>query len=448
MGSSTVQPPPQAQTQTQTQAHDQQQQDPQLPVPESRHQKWAHAYETFLLSNASKLANMESTIRSLSYLATGQMQNVEIVTETLYSMLQILGLYHDRIINNALQKLARKKSGALLGDPQALRPSMHNRYTQWAMNKSSVYKVLAVALTLLRNTELLWEMVGKHGFAVTILGTRISVGKTSGTDEAARDKNRWRTVLWIEAIKAALRLGLLAASHGRTVLSSPIPGRDVDTARIVRDRRGNFKVLDEDEVAEYQQREQQREMRRLAMDAEELAADDARELEEEEQKEEEERRRRNKGKGAWWRMPRVGLGLPDNPAAEDVDEFLERKVLSAEDVRGPEGLVRRLSPVGVAAEVIHLMRPLVYAFLVYQFSLQRRRRQQQQGQGQGVVKRVYGSWTPWVVGILMEYGARRLALKELRDQGLTKLESEEFKQRAGDYGWWLLRGGMYENWTR
>lgn len=412
-----------------------------------KNQKWAQAYETFLLSNASRLANMESTIRSLSYLATGQMQNVEIVTETLYSMLQILSLYHDRVINGAIQKLAsnnntsdntEKKGATISGDPQSMRPSMHNRYTQWTMARSKAYKILAIVLTLLQQTELLWEMIGRQGLSISILGTRISLGKSTkesgSASDTARDKGRWRAILYIEAIKALLRLGLLATTQGRTVLSSPIPRRDVDPSRIVQDRRGNFKILDEDEVAQYQQREQERELRRLTQDAEEHEA----ELEREERED----------KKKWWKMPRLGMGLPDNPPQDDLESFLSRKVLTAEDVRGPEGLVHKLSGLGLAAETLYILRPLVYAGLVYYYS-QRARTNPKAGR-----RSIYGSWTPWLAGIAMEYAARSLAFKAQREalpgglRSLTKLEAEEYKERGTNFGWWMLRGAMYENWTR
>lgn len=429
--------------------------------------KWAQKYEIFLLSNASRLANIESSIRSLSYLATGQMHDVELVTETLYSMLQILGLYHDRVINRAIQDLAtssldnnsdddNEPKHRLIGDPQAIRPSMHNRYIHWAMNKGKMYRYCAIILTLLRQTELLWEMVGKRGYSFSFLGTEITLGKKNvpGTsDHKASEKGRWKAILYIESIKAILRLGMLISTQGRTLMDSPIIDRDIDPQRIVRTRKGDFTILDENDIAGYKEREQQREFRRLVegLDEDTLI------------KQEEEEEGKN---SSWWRMPRLGIGLPNNPLRSldgtppdpmnsqgEIIEFLNRKVLTVEDVRKPEGLVHKLNALGITAEIIYILRPLIYAFLVYWYS---RKRAPRGGSsfGKSGGGRRSANWTPWLVGISLEYIARQLAFKAQRDnlpgglRSLTKLEAEEYKQRAVNFGWWMIRGAMYENWTR
>lgn len=437
-----------------------------------KNQTWSQKYEYLLLSNAGRLANLESSVRNLSYLATGQMQDVELVTETLYSVLQLLSLYHDKIINNAIQKLAKDNGYAakdpetanegkgnpkgaktsLLGDPQAIRPSMHNRYTQWAVTRSKIYRYLAIILTLLKNTELVWEMFGKRGFSISLFGKQISLGlsRNSTSAKESPEKSRWRAILYLEGTKALLRLGLLATTQGRTVLGTPIPERDVDPQRIVRDRRGNFKILDEDEVEEYHRLEQQRELLRLAGELEDSDAED-----DGTNKHSTSQPHSNGSRlSSWWRMPRRGLGLPQNPNNVDIEAFLSRKVLSVEDVRSPDGLVHRLSKTGLAAEVVYIIRPLVYASLVALYSTRRRQALRSTGSGTKDKRFIYGSWTPWLVGVAMEFGARQLALKSQQEhlagglRSLTKLEADEYKERATNLGWWMLRGAMYENWTR
>lgn len=424
---------------------------------------WAESYENFLLSNASKISSLESSIRSLSYLATGQMQDVELVTETLYSVLQLLSLYHDKLINNSIQRLAKGernsgnqtattnsgcKNGSekdtetrhesafkkLICDPQAIRPSLHNRYTQWAMNKSKLYRSLSLILIVLKQTELLWEMVGKRQFEMTFFGKKVIFGS-----KKSQEKSRWKTILYIEAIKALLRIGMLASTKGRTVLDCPIPERDVDPERIIKDEEGNIKILNENELREYQQLQQQKQQLYAGINSSGSANDILSNTEAAEKKFKE---------GNWWRMPRRGIGLP-NQSNFDIDEYLSKKVLTVDDVRGPEGLVHKLNALGLSAEVLYILRPLIYATLVYLSS------PASKPLPLGAKSKFkLNPWVSWVVGISIELLSRKMLLKSLQQslpgglRSITKLESEEYKQRLINMNWWFFRGTMYDQVTR
>lgn len=339
--------------------------------------KWVQAYERFLLQNAGRVSSVESTIRSFSYLITGQVQEVEIASETLYSVLQILGLYHDKIISKATKPL-------LATDP-LYRPNNHNRYTGNYMKTNGAYRKIVLFLTLIRCTELLWEMIARRKF---------------------KERGRWLAVIAIEALKASCRIGLLVSSKARPVISPPLPEREIDPNRIVCDDKGVLSLLPV--VAG-----QDPNTLELAQKQEIILAHGA----------------------SSWEMPRSGMGLPRNPE-NSVDQFLAQKVLAAEDVRTPEYLLHQLGKKGIAAESLYILRPVIYAVLAYSYRHNRR------------------NWTPWVAGVLLEYGSRKLAFSSYKQslpggfRSFTKLEDEEHKNRAMGFGWWLMRGAMYENCTR
>lgn len=344
---------------------------------------WINTYETFLLQNAGRISSIESTIRSFSYLVTGQVQEVEIASETIYSTLQILGLYHDKII--------AKASKSLLDTDPLYRPSTHNRYTGHYMRSNKSYRRIVLFLTLIRCTELLWEMIARRKF---------------------KERGRWMAIIILEILKASCRLGLLVSTKARPLISPPVPEREIDPNRISCDEDGNLSLIpvsqDPNSMHGSMSQELQQELPLVNEDA----------------------------SANTWKMPRRGMGLPKNPMQNSVDQFLAQKVLAAEDVRAPEYLLHQLSTKGLAAETLHILRPLVYALLAYYYRRNKR------------------NWTPWIAGILLEYGSRKLAFKAYKEslpggfRSLTKLEDEEQKNRAMSFGWWMLRGAMYENWTR
>ncbi|KAF3483569.1 uncharacterized protein GIQ15_02893 [Arthroderma uncinatum] len=137
-----------------------------------------------------------------------------------------------------------------------------------------------------------------------------------------------------------------------------------------------------------------------------------------------------------WTMPRTGMSLPNLPDANDISSYLTSKVLTADDVRSPQTLLHRVSGMGQLAEVLYILRPLIYAIALQRYRAQKK------------------SWTPWLIGFGMEFTCRQLAKKEFRDRiagglrGLSKLEREELSKRGWSMGWWAMRGAFYENITK
>ena len=142
-----------------------------------------------------------------------------------------------------------------------------------------------------------------------------------------------------------------------------------------------------------------------------------------------------------WTMPRTSLTLPPLPSSEDISSYLMSKVLTADDIKPPKALMHRVSGPGEAAEIMYILRPVIYAAAMAYFC------QREAG-------RRKADWRPWLLGLSIEYGARQLAKKDLEGRrpggprGLTVLEKEELKKRGWAMGWWAMRGAFYENVTK
>ncbi|KXJ89371.1 peroxisome membrane protein [Microdochium bolleyi] len=216
-------------------------------------------------------------------------------------------------------------------------------------------------------------------------------------------KIRWRVVIVLEVIKAVCRLLLMRITHSRPIMSPPLPEREPivpnkesedgadDQGAALRELMGE----DDDNVALL------REMNGNGH------AKPAHERE--------------------WKMPRTRTSLPSLPNPSDIGSYLQSRVLRADDIKPAVKLLNSLSASGQAAESLHILAPLIYAI-----ALSRSKDKK--------------SWTPWIIGITVEYAAR-----QLRDGGslrTTTLEQEEWGKRYWGSAWWLMRGAFYQNVTK
>lgn len=204
------------------------------------------------------------------------------------------------------------------------------------------------------------------------------------------EKMRWRVVVLIEAMKAFCRLFLLRLTNSRPLVNPPLPEREVDPRTT--EEQGDWNGLDTPST--------------------ERSTDSS------------------------WTMPRTGLSLPSLPDVNDVSNYLISKVLTADDIKPPKSLLHRTTGHGQLAEVLYILRPVIYALALQRWRGNKR------------------SWRAWLIGFGIEYGSRQLAKKNFREhvaggmRGLTGLEREELTKRGWAMGWWLMRGGFYENITR
>ncbi|KAL4796189.1 peroxisome membrane protein [Aspergillus venezuelensis] len=323
--------------------------------------KWLPMYEDFVTKNASSIGQVESALRSLTYIIPGRYRDSEIPSECVHSGAQLLSLYHDSLISRVISNLP----------PTIRRPTStpHTRYTKYWSSQSSLYQKVALTLQTVQYTELLWEMTARR----------------------RGEKVRWRVIVFIEMVKAICRLFLLSLTNSRPLVSPPLPEREIDPRSL--DEEGSDWNGMESPVSE-------------------------------------------RSSDINWTMPRTGLSLPSLPDVNGVSNYLISKVLTADDIKPPKALLHRVTGQGQLAEVLYILRPVVYAL-----ALQRRSGKKR-------------SWRPWLIGFGMEYGCRQLAKADFRERvagglrGLTGLEREELKKRGWSMGWWLMRGAFYENITK
>ena len=188
-------------------------------------------YDEFLLNNASQITAVESSLRSITYFLPGRFKDAELAGEAIYASLNLLGLYHDSILARALDKqhpnsvpshaatsektivplVAASHSTPVTG----LSPSEHARYTQYFSQNSNGYNPVARTLVIIGYFELLAEMLARRK-----LGRR----------------KAWDVVAAIEALKVVLRLSLVHMTGSRMVIQPPIPEREVDPAALELER--------------------------------------------------------------------------------------------------------------------------------------------------------------------------------------------------------------------
>lgn len=215
------------------------------------------------------------------------------------------------------------------------------------------------------------------------------------------EKTRWRAVVFLEAVKALCRIALMRLTNSRPLLTPPLPEREV--------------VQDQDTTPEDE--------------SQPLSSPPS------------ERTERSEAGSEKWTMPRTSLTLPPLPSSNDISAYLLSRVLTADDIKPPKALLHRTSGLSELAELMFLLRPVVYAAAMAYWC------QRDGGRGKA-------DWRPWLLGLSIEYGARQMAKHDLQTRrpggarGLTQLERDELKKRGWALGWWAMRGAFYENVTR
>jgi peroxin-16 len=217
------------------------------------------------------------------------------------------------------------------------------------------------------------------------------------------EKARWRVVVLLEAVKALCRLLLLRITRSRPLLTPALPER-VD-------------------IPQTSDTEEEDNGRTLA----ELMGEEPEEMDGEQNRS----RSSKDGRKPDWTMPRTGMTLPTLPATGDISSYLLSRVLTADDIKPATKLLPQLrGPVAHAAEILHILAPLMYAIALATTTL----RNQKDGKKRSL-------WYPWLIGVGFE-----LAARQLRDTGLrtTPLEREEWNRRGWAMGWWAMRGAAYD----
>lgn len=346
-------------------------------------------YSSYVIHNSSSVSQIESTLRSLTYLLPGsRLHDTELASESLHTFVQVLSVYHDNLLARA-SKLMPAAQAAL--KPKA---SPHARYTKFWIGRSPLYRQIAIALKVAQYTELLWEMVGRR--------------------RLGGDKSRWRVVILLESFKAVCRLLLMRLTNSRPLVSPPLPTRE---------------EVAPPEPPPPSEVETTADWNGISSDAlhPQTGPDDG-----------------SASSDISWTMPRTGLTLPDLPDPDAITSYLITKVITPDDIKPAKQLLHKLSTLqGQFAEILYILRPVIYALLMQRYAAR-------YGKKGGKAH-----WTPWLVGISIEYLSRQLAKRDLDrrgpggvSRGLTALEREELRKRGWGMGWWAMRGAFYENVTK
>lgn len=367
-------------------------------------------YSNYVASNSSAVSQVENTLRSLTYLVPGaRFHDSEIASESLNSFIQLLSIYHDYILKNraAILKSSNKAVPIEVTKAPKMKPTNHARYTLFWSDSSSLYTKVATLLKMTQYTELLWEMMARR---------------------SGGERSKWKVVVLLESFKALCRLVLLRLTNQRPLVQPPLPQRE----DIVPPEQENSEAADEE--AELAKNASDFDPRNALGEAGVPTPP-----------------RSDSGKeyissAKPYTMPRTGMVLPTLPTPESVSAYLLQHVITADDVKPAKQLLHQLTSLqGQAAEVLYILRPVIYALLMQR------------------VARSYGyegekwkkNWTPWLAGVTIEYLARTMAKRDLQfrvpggvKSGLSALEREEFTKRGWNMAWWGMRGAFYENVTK
>ncbi|OCH96144.1 peroxisome membrane protein [Obba rivulosa] len=320
-------------------------------------------YESFLVDNVSTISTLESTLRSITWILPGRLKDGELASESLSAALNVMSMYHDTLLARCLQSAPKYKP--------LLPSSPHAKYTRAWCEKNTVYKWAARVLELIRFTQLLIEM---------------------GLRRKASPRTRWRGIVLLEVIKAGLRLLLLRITR-RPLLSPPIPEREFDPASLPPASDTSSPTLAPSSLPPS-----------LPSTPEHLRNNHV-------------------------PLPMHPLLTPPPPMQSHVpvEDYLLTKALTTSDVKSPTSLVKPLAtPKDWIAEVIYILRPLVYAALL----ASKRGKQTDRA--------------------LMTALALELLSRNLRrgPPPSSVLERSEYAKRDRDMLWYLLRGSIWQTWTR
>ena len=376
-------------------------------------------YSTYIAANASSVSQVESALRSLTYLLPGaRLHDSELASESLHTFIQLLSIYHDHLLK-ARANLFSSSPTLLkpLSSPKP-RPTPHMRYTDFWSTNSTLYTRIATVLKIVQYTELLWEMLARR----------------------RGEKSRWRVVVLLESFKALCKLILMRLTGSRPLVSPPLPTRE-EFAPAEEDETEPEPNLSDEELAQVDP---------IPLDDTDPNLPDSTGGIPSPPLSEPDKSLRPHPKissATPYPMPRTGAILPTLPlpTTSAISSYLLSHVITPDDVKPAYALLSRLNSLSAqAAETLYILRPVIYAILL-----------QRSAARYGYVGRKWRrDWTPWLIGLTIEWTSRTLAKRARMQEnggarfGMSGLEREEAKRRGWAMGWWGMRGAFYETITK
>lgn len=363
-----------------------------VPMTVSIPKSWIRSYEDFVQKNASQVFQIESALRSLTYILPGLyapyalMKGFTLTAIKAASMNPNLHPNHVRllsregissqavtqtdhlfcIVHTTINLLSTYHTSLL---PSPSHPSPHTRYTTHHRVRSRLYARSSTLLRTIQYTELLCEMFFKR---------------------RGGDALRWRLVVFLEIIKAVCRALMLRVTGWRMGISPAVPDQ-----RASEEEAGASEEPGIEELLDGGPSEKP------------------------------------------WKMSRTQHTFSPLPErGTSITGYLSTRIVSPDSIKHASLLVRSLSSYqSQAAEMLYILRPVIYALAMLRFQGNKR------------------DWRPWALSLAMEVAARQLAKKDLREQpggmgAMTSVEKEEWSKRGWSVAWWGMRGAFYENFTR
>ncbi|KAI9506853.1 peroxisome membrane protein [Coemansia spiralis] len=326
-------------------------------------------YASFVLNNAAQVNSIENGLRMLTYILPGRFADAEMASEAIYTLLSFVGVYHDGLLAKAA------KAGLLVdkeGKPVEVEATPFNRYHGRLARQSEVYRITSLILSGLQFSEKLIEMAMVKKFG---------------------EKTRWRVVSWIEVAKIVLRLNLLQLSGRRMVTGSVIPERLVDPASLGPTKAAHSTLSD-------------------GKSASALA-------------------------DAPWKGERSGLRfkavrdiLSQSEGNANLSAFVASEAREPEAISPARTLIRRYNALGLAGELLFILRPLLYVI--------------------GIRKLGKSDWRPWALSLLVELASRQMIRTDLHANGESPartVEKDELSRRKWLFLYYLLRSPFFDRFT-
>jgi len=168
--------------------------------------QFLRGYERYLLRNATQISNLESSLRTLTYFLPGRFQDAELVSEALFSVLNLAGVYNDYVLSRAVAQNSKGKRR-----PDGVEVPPRNRYLCSWWSASTAFRNLSLCLTLVQYTEVFMEMIAQ---------------KKLGQEK------KWRFILAIELLKVCCRIALLQVTQQRTIVHPQHLDRHLDLVQV------------------------------------------------------------------------------------------------------------------------------------------------------------------------------------------------------------------------
>ncbi|RKO96215.1 Pex16-domain-containing protein, partial [Caulochytrium protostelioides] len=115
---------------------------PSPPPPPPATARWTEQYTALVRQHAAEAHSLEGALRSISYLLPGKFAGADLISEALFSAVNLLGLAHDRI----LAQRFRDRAPAAVVSP-------FNRYIEYQHERSPAFRKTAQCLTLVQTVE-------------------------------------------------------------------------------------------------------------------------------------------------------------------------------------------------------------------------------------------------------------------------------------------------------